>query len=329
VCDIIAAELDGLGAEIKCCPLADGGEDSQHVLLDCPERIANGVYIDRASNVACVVTSEIVGRTAVDMTIALMQRSSRQLGQAILLAASAQPDKILVAIGGTATSDAGAGMLAALGAKFIDKQGHDISDGICPNKLINVERLDLGGLAQLPEIVAIADVHAALADGQLSAVDFARQKTSDSEDLTRLRPALEHIQQVVGACSPFDGAGGGIGFALCSVMGAKGCSGAQYAIQRAAFDWADIDLVITGEGKLDEQTSRGGKLAHEMHEAAKRHGVECMIIAGQVAMKNPPYSHVFSTTDSHGSTYADKLAAATRRAIPLISKLLKLSSKNN
>lgn len=307
----------GVTEEVELRPMADGGEGSQHILLRRPRAVAPGVYVDGGEVV--VVSADVVGRGCFPTEVPLMERSSRALGEAMLTAAALKPERLTVAVGGTACSDGGAGMLAALGTRFYDADGVDISAAINARRLAEVAAIDLGGLCALPPLEAMIDVEARLCDGPLSAVDFAPQKALPGEDISGLAAGLQNLRRLITTRSPFDGAGGGIGFALCAVLGAKGYLGAERAAASLQLERPGISAVITGEGKVDSQTVLGGKLVDRVVKAAEAVGVPAIVVCG-TAEEPLPYRHVFRS-DIYPGSPAERLAAATREAVPHVLRL--------
>lgn len=293
VCGIIARWLrrQGVTEEIAERPMSDGGEGSAEVLLPGAEKIAPGLYEDSSRGLRLAVSSERVGHRAFAGTdIPLMHRSSYALGEVI-----APGIPTMIAIGGTAVSDAGAGFLQALGARFFDKNGREITRHLTPATLCDVYSADLSALAAY-DLKGIVDVKASLTDGPLSALDFARQKALPGEDLSCLRDALSHFQHVLGGCSGWDGAGGGLGYAIASVIKAPCVSGAQAAVDTLGIDWASVTHVYTGEGHVDRQTVRGGKLVDAVYRAATGRGIPCTVICG-IADPDLPYPHIIPISE--------------------------------
>lgn len=325
VCDIVADELhrSEIAADIVCRPLADGGENTQRVALREPQPTEKeGVYIDADGSAACVVSAEVIGPGCFAPEQPLMRRSSRALGEAVAYACTLSVDTIYVAIGGTATSDAGVGMLAALGARFFDEIGSDMSDVVCASNLCRIARVDVNGLISDERLCGVVDVCASLCGQGLSALDFARQKALPGENLSTLADNLRHFGSLFPHRSPRDGAGGGTGFALCSVLSARAVGGAELAVAHLGVDWNDVDVVITGEGCVDVQTVSGGKLVDAVVDVCNEHRVPCIVVPGTCKTLSP-YRYVFPTTDYAGGTYEARLCAAVRAAIPLIKSILK------
>lgn len=325
VCDIVADELrsSAIVADMVCRPLADGGENTQRVALSEPQQTERkGVYVDSDGSAACVVSAEVIGPGCFAPEQPLMRRSSRALGEAVAYAFTLSVDTIYVAIGGTATSDGGAGMLAALGARFFDENGSDMSDAVCASNLHRIARADVSGLLADERLCGVVDVCASLCGPGLSALDFARQKALPGEDLSALAGNLRHFGSLFPNRSPRDGAGGGTGFALCSVLDVRAVGGAELAVAHLGVDWKDVDVVVTGEGCVDVQTVSGGKLVDAVVDACNEHRVPCIVVPGTCKTLSP-YRYMFPTTDYAGNTYESRLRAAIRAVIPLIKSFLK------
>lgn len=276
ICRMVERRLrqDGITEPICLRPLSDGGEGIADVFMPGGMKIAPGVYEHDGKRL--VVSSEIVGLKAFEgLNIPLMRRSSIAMGRAI-----EQNIPTTIAIGGTATSDGGAGFLQGLGAVFFDTAGNVIREPICPASLPLIVSADLSALRHY-SLQGIIDVKASLYEGTLSALDFAKQKALPGESLHGLKAALRNFQTVLGGSSEWDGAGGGLGYALASVCKAPCISGAQAAVDALDIDWIEVSLVITGEGRVDRQTVRGGKLVDAVYRAASRRNIPCLVLYGQ------------------------------------------------
>ncbi len=305
VCGIIENRLRAAGyhGELRSQPMSDGGEGAAEMLL--PHRRAGavpGIYFD-ADNSRCVaVSSEIVGFGAFGhSSIPLMRRSSIALGQAI-----PQDIPTYVAVGGTAISDGGAGFLQGLGVKFYNSHDRIIDEPLCPTTLHTVSEADTSALSRY-RLTGVIDVEATLlpeSDGKLSTLDFARQKALPGEDLGGLADALRHLNDVLGGRSPWDGAGGGIGYALASVADAPCLSGSQMAVESLGIDPARVNLVITGEGRVDRQTTRGGKLVDAVYRRATALGIPVLVLYG-APDSYPFYPHMAQIYSDWAGRYQD------------------------
>ncbi|WP_392543535.1 glycerate kinase [Oryzobacter telluris] len=215
--------------------------------------------------------------------------SSRGLGEAIRAALDLGPSLLVVGVGGSASTDGGAGMLAALGARVLDAAGVEVADGGAA--LTAVATLDLSGLdprvATTP-IVLAADVDSPLLGPTGAATVFGPQKGATPDDVTTLESALTHWADLVGpdaAALPGAGAAGGVGFALLAVLGAERRSGSDTVLDLVGLDdrLAGADLVVTGEGSLDAQTLAGKAVAGVARRAAGA-GVPVVAVCGRCAL---------------------------------------------
>lgn len=298
ICAVVSDMLrrGGYSGRILECPLSDGGEGIATVLMPGGRRVAPGVYADDSGRFLAV-SSEIVGFGAFDgKDIPLMQRSSYALGRAVASVGRGRP--VSVAVGGTAVSDGGAGFLHGLGARFFDADGHEITDQITPDRIFNIASADLAPLAGY-NLSGIIDVKASLTGPGLSALDFARQKALPGENLELLPQALEHLQGVLGGHSEWDGAGGGLGYAIASVLGAPCRSGAEVALEAVDIPWNEVELIITGEGHVDAQTVHGGKLVDAVWRLAVSRHVPCVVAYG-MADSGLPYTRMIQIADNEG-----------------------------
>lgn len=299
ICRMVCKRLrdSGIVERICCRPLSDGGEGVASVFMPEGKKISEGVYEHNGHRL--VVTSEIIGFSAFSgRNIPLMHRSSVNLGHAIVPGIPTT-----VAVGGTAVSDAGAGFLQGLGVKFYNGSGDEITEPLCPDTLKNVMSADLSALNQY-HLCGIIDVKAGLTEGSLTALDFAPQKALPGENIAGLAECLRHFQRVLGGKSQWDGAGGGVGYALASVCGARCYSGAEAAVMSLDIDWDKVQLVITGEGRVDAQTVRGGKLVDAISREASLRKIPTLILYGAaddtnlyplMAQINSPWEKIVSS----------------------------------
>lgn len=286
ICAIVSKRLGnaGINVPIKTVPLSDGGEGAAEALMPSATKVGQGIY--ERDGIRLAVSSELVGFDAFrGSSLPLMRRSSIALGKAVTPGITTY-----IAVGGTATSDCGAGFLQGLGARFYDRQGKLINEPLYPDTLHRVNSCDLSSLASY-DIKGIIDVRASLYEGKLTALDFARQKAFAGENLMGLKEALMHFQKVVGGHSEWDGAGGGLGYAIASVCGAPCRSGAETAIELIDVKWEEVQLVISGEGCVDTQTSRDGKLVDTLYRKAVAHGIPMIILYGRAELPLP-YPHL-------------------------------------
>lgn len=199
--------------------------------------------------------------------------------------------KFLVGIGGSATNDGGTGMLRALGFKFLDATGRElIGGGEILEKIATIEPSTMEGLHEAEFIVA-CDVTNTLY-GELGAAHvFAPQKGADAAMVERLDRGLRNYAARISAFNGSEvaslegaGAAGGLGAGLCALLGARLERGIEMILQAMHFDEIieGCDLVITGEGRIDQQTVMG-KAPSGVLNAARRQNIPVIAVGGTVA----------------------------------------------
>ncbi len=215
--------------------------------------------------------------------------STHGTGELLRAALDAGAARIVVGIGGSATTDGGAGMLVALGARLLDSAGEPLPPG--GGHLGRLATIDLTHLdARLREVTidVAADVDNPLCGARGAAVVFGPQKGASPSDVAVLDGALAHFADVAasvlghdGRAAPGAGAAGGLGFALAAFLGARLRPGVDIIAELRRLDEAlrDAALCLTGEGRIDEQTLNGKTVAG-VARIARRHGVPVFALAG-------------------------------------------------
>jgi glycerate kinase len=225
-----------------------------------------------------------------------MTASSFGLGQVIAAAAEYGARRIVVGVGGSASTDGGAGMLSALGARLLDADGRDLPPG--GGALQGLDRVDLAGLhaglAQT-EIVLATDVDNPLLGDAGAACVYAAQKGASPEEVRQLEDALRRWSTVLAGAAdsgsansdqfaglPGAGAAGGVGFAALAVLHAQARPGIDLMLELTGFHehLAGSRLVVTGEGSLDRQSLRG-KAPVGVAAAARKAGIPVVAVAGR------------------------------------------------
>jgi glycerate kinase len=278
------------GVQCTLLPLADGGDGSVRAA------VAAGYQAHPVTTVGPTgqpVHAEIAfdGHTAVvevanTCGISLLpggrlqplEATSYGLGQAINAALALHPSTVVLALGGSASTDAGMGMLTALGAVYTDPQGRQLTGS--GGQLGSVAAVDLSALDRLRHVdwVIASDVEAPLYGDGGAAHVFGPQKGATPPIVQRLDQGLRHLVGLSGpaaeqlAHTPGAGAAGGLGFAGL-LLGGHVMSGASYFLDLLHFDRQvlDADLVITGEGRIDDQTLQGKLPLVVAQRSAPRH----------------------------------------------------------
>jgi glycerate kinase len=232
-------------------------------------------------------------------------------GQAIRAALDAGVSRLVLAIGSSASSDGGAGLLQALGARATDADGRPIAAGA--RGLATATAVDLAQLAPLPPegVVVLADVDAPLLGPDGAAAVFGPQKGATPDDVRDIDAALARWAALVGfdPAVPGAGAAGGAGYALLA-WGATLTPGATTVANLVGLGAAlgDAVLVITGEGSFDAQSARG-KAPGAVLEAARAAGIPAAVVAGRVGLV-PDGVRTLALTDLAGSAEAAMADAA-------------------
>jgi glycerate kinase len=198
--------------------------------------------------------------------------------------------RIVLGIGGSATTDGGAGMAAALGADLSGDSGPVMPDGGA--SLLSAGALELDGMdARLAEttVVVACDVDNPLTGPHGAAAVYGPQKGAGEATVQLLDRALAHWADLVAGATAQDlralpgaGAAGGLGFGAAALLGAEIRSGIEYLLDLTGFaaTVAGADLVIVGEGSLDEQSLRG-KGPIGVAGVAARAGAQVVAVAGR------------------------------------------------
>ena len=238
-----------------------------------------------------------------------MRASTLGTGETIKAALARRPERMIVAVGGSATVDGGIGLARALGVRFLDESGAEVPDGGAG--LERISRIDGDGLdpriVTTPMLVA-ADVMTPLAD---AARTFGPQKGAAPETIAVLERGLANLARLIErdlhvpvADRPGAGAAGGAGAMLLG-LGGDLRSGAEIVLDAIGF--ADrvkrADLVVTGEGRLDASTM-DGKGPAVVARAAAEAGVPCIALVGEATATPDAFAEVRSLAKHYGSPEA-------------------------
>jgi len=252
--------------------------------------LENRAWIEAAT--ACGL--HLLDETSLDPEIT----TSFGVGQLIVAAIEQGATQITLGLGGTCTNDGGSGMLAALGATSATA---DLRQG--GTALLDIEDVNLDRVFQSIQgvtLIAATDVDNPLLGLRGATATFARQKGADDSAVMRLESAMANFAKVCGkrtdgkdaAVALGSGAAGGLGFALIHI-GAQRLPGIATVMHILEFEeqLARADLVITGEGCLDDQTLHG-KVAMGVAQSAAKFGVPCVVLAGEVRLGKREISNV-------------------------------------
>ena len=299
--DTIAQELLPLKARLITRPMADGGEGTSEAIAgltgmktrfiearnSAMEPIPGGAtyHFNPASRTAAIDSSAVLGLGLLkEGAPSPMHRSSYPLGEAVLsIIRKDSPTLLYIGIGGTSTVDAGAGFLQAIGFRFFSGD-NELPHPVTAAMLNSVTRvLPPKSPVCLPPIIALSDVAAPLvADtDKPSSLTFAPQKGATPAEINSLHDSLLHFASLMPyAGGKYDGAGGGLGYALATI-GAQTVAGAQYMLDLMDIPALNPDIIITGEGSLDSQTGLGKVVAALAAYGAGK-GIPVVAVGGRV-----------------------------------------------
>lgn len=318
--DVCASWARGLrriwpDVDLRCCPMADGGEGTLDVLLAATGGERRRMAVTGASgdardaewgmfrhptsgaSVGLIEVAQAVPLTdAAGTRLPIERRSSAGVGELIRAALDSGIRNLAIGLGGSSTNDGGAGLLAALGARWLDQQGAPLDP--VPFDLRNAQTLDLSLLdPRLAEssIEILSDVSNPLCGPSGATYVFGPQKGLLLENAAALDAALAHMGAIAEAafgrrvCDlPGSGAAGGLGFAL-RLLGGVMRSGASTVAELNGLAKAlkDADWMITGEGRTDSQTL-GGKAPAIAARMGREAGVPVTLISGSVDRASLP-----------------------------------------
>lgn len=291
--------------ELATVPVADGGDGTVDAAVAagyrrCAVTVAGptGEPVDTAfallGSRAVVELADACGLVRLPGgVLAPVTAGSAGLGQALSAAVRAGATTVVLGIGGSASTDGGAGMLSALGAGIFDAAGRPLRPGGGP--LAQVHDIDLSTLdpaVSSAEVLLATDVNNPLLGPAGAAAVYGPQKGASATQVAALEAALTRWadvleRQVPGRWRHIGGAGaaGGVGFAALAVLGARPTPGIELVLELADFArrLRQADVVITGEGSMDEQTLQG-KGPAGVAAAAAALGLPVLAVAGRVLL---------------------------------------------
>lgn len=263
--------------------------------------------------IALLPNGDVCIETATTATGDAMTAGSHGVGLLIRRAAELIQGaaRVLVAVGGTASTDGGTGVARALGWSFLDRDGGEVPSGGAG--LRSITRIEPPDEPPEPQVIALCDVDAPLTGETGSARSFAPQKGASPEQVDDLESGLVNLADLVRSRFgldldklPFAGAGGGIAGGLRVFLGAELRSGFSFVAE--AMRLGDLvsaaDFVITGEGRFDDQ-SLAGKAPVGVARVAHEQGIPCLGLFGELASAarvalTAGFSDVLSLRDAVG-----------------------------
>jgi len=305
-----AAIRDGLSrsrlnAITECFPVGDGGDGTGGLLI---QRLNGRMVSTEASDplgrkievkFGMVGSSNAIIEMAAASGLHLLKQTeldplratSAGTGDLIRAALDLRAQRIVIGMGGSATIDGGTGILQALGARFLNSNGQVLEN--LPAQLPDLDSIDLSGLypgLASTQMIVLCDVMNPLTGPFGAASVFGPQKGAKPRDLQQLESGLARLAQVIArqtgkniADLPRAGTAGGAAAGLYGLLNAELVSGIEYFLQITDFDETlrRSDLVITGEGSIDEQTLQG-KAPFGVATHAKAHGIRVIALTGSL-----------------------------------------------
>lgn len=295
-------------AQVLSVPLADGGEGTLDALvaatggryieqmvtgpLGDPVRARYGILGDGQTAVIEMAQASGLWLVPTEQRDPL-KTTSLGTGQLIRAAVEQGYRRLIVAIGGSATTDCGCGMAQALGVRFLDSRLRPIEVPMTGELMGQVERVDLSCMLEaLREcsVVVASDVTNPLLGPTGAVIVYARQKGAKADQLDRLEHYMGHMIDLLESGTgrkvrhvPGAGAAGGLGAALMALLNAQLRPGIEIVMEAVDFEQIvrGSDLLFTGEGKVDAQSGYG-KVLSGVLRVARREGIPVVILAGSI-----------------------------------------------
>ena len=305
------AAIEGIQVVLPSCiteliPIADGGEGMLSVMMNttqgrlqcleahnpCMESIPTAYGIGLDGTTAFIELASISGLPLINKVKRNpMKTTTYGTGELIRDALDKGCTEFIIGIGGSATNDAGTGMLQALGFLFLDKDGKALGKGgeILP-QIVHIDRQNIHPSLKNAHFIVACDVQNPFYGPNGAAAVYARQKGADDAMIEELDRGMRSFAQVILKETgrdisniPGSGAAGGMGGGMLAFLNAELRSGADLLLDLSQFESkiADADLIITGEGRIDRQ-SLMGKIPGKILEIGKRKGIPVIAIAGCV-----------------------------------------------
>ena len=307
----IAEEIHRIlpSCQTVCIPIADGGEGMLDTLIEATQ----GTFVSTQAHdplmrirptrygilgdqrTAVIEMAEINGLTTLSpIERNPMKTSTYGTGELIKDALEKGFCRFIIGIGGSATNDAGMGMIQALGAHLYDKQGNELGQGgKIMEQIAHINLNHLHPALKEATFIVACDVQNPFCGPQGAAYVFARQKGASEEQIRQLDEGMRHLALLIERDFSYNinkvkgsGAAGGLGGAFATFLQAHLQSGIDLLLDAVDFDRkiTNADWIITGEGKADRQTAEG-KVPAGVLKRAKKANIPVMLIAGKVEDK--------------------------------------------
>jgi glycerate kinase len=336
-------KLSTLKCTTECFPIADGGDGTASLIIQQLQGTTVQAEVHDPLGRLIHTSFGLIenGRTAViEMADASglrllkhdelnpLSATSYGTGEMIKMALDARVNKVIIAMGGSATVDGGTGILKALGTRFLNAAGHELIS--LPASLTDLARIDISNLdKRLPdcEIIVLCDVDNMLLGSRGAAAVFGPQKGADASAVEKLEAGLSRFSDIALretgkdiSTIKYGGTAGGASAGVYAYLNARLVNGIDNFMELTGFNEAlnRSTLVITGEGSIDEQTLQG-KGPFGVANSAKLKGIPVIGLAGKVpAEPNEQLSQYFDVLLAIGNEPSDISTALNRTRQNLI-----------
>ncbi len=312
--DVADAIKDGLKdsklqSTVECFPVGDGGDGTAELLLKylkgktvsatvhdpLMRKISSSFGLIKEDKTAVIEMANASGlRLLRSNELDPLHTSSFGAGELIKDSLDRGVQKIVMCIGGSATVDGAVGLLQALGFRFLDKKGNELTD--TPETLVHLDTIDFTNVDERTrhcKITVLCDVENVLLGKEGAAAVFGPQKGAGPDDVKKLEASLTKLSDIIHKQTGRDitmiksgGAAGGTSAGLAAFLNADLVNGIDYFLSLTKFDETleGTDLVITGEGSIDVQTLHG-KGPFGVAKRAKQKGLPVIGLAGQIPVE--------------------------------------------
>ncbi|HEY4196217.1 MAG TPA: glycerate kinase [Mucilaginibacter sp.] len=336
-------KLSTLQCTTTCFPIADGGDGTASLIIQQLQGTTVRVKVHDPLGRLIHTSFGLIdnGRTAViEMADASGLRLLKQeeldplsatsygTGEMIRMALNMGVGRVIIAMGGSATVDGGTGILKALGARFLNAAGHELTN--MPASLADLDQVDTSGMDKrlsACEVIVLCDVDNMLLGPRGAAAVFGPQKGADAAAVSKLDAGLSRFNDVTlqktgnnMAAVKYGGTAGGASAGAYAYLNAKLVNGIDHFMELTGFNEAlnKSTLVITGEGSIDEQTLQG-KGPFGVANSAKSKGIPVIGLAGKIPLEsNEQLSQYFDVLLAIGNEPADISTALSRTEQNLI-----------
>jgi len=343
----IGLEESNLQCTVDCFPVGDGGDGTADLILKyyngkivfvtvhdpLMRKISSSFGLMEGEKTAVIEMANASGLKLLQLNeLDPLHTTSFGTGELIKKSLDSGVKKIIMCIGGSATVDGATGSMRALGFRFLDKDGKELIN--TPETLVNLETIDFLGVDERImqcKIIVLCDVENVLLGKEGAAAVFGPQKGASPDDVKKLDSSLAKLGNVILKQTGKDvstiksgGAAGGMAAGLAALLNADLVNGIDYFLSLTNFDQAleNVDLVITGEGSIDEQTLHG-KGPYGVARRAKQKGIPVIGLAGKIPFERiGPLEKYFDVLLSinNEETELSKALSQTRQNLKRTSK---------